>query len=66
MERLLFTIEEVAEALGLSRSTIYRLLRQGELVATHIGSATRIPESSVRCFVDARTRTARLDGWSVR
>jgi excisionase family DNA binding protein len=66
MERLLFTVEEVAEALGLSRSTIYRLLRRGELVATHIGSATRIPESSVRRFVDERTRTARLDGWSVR
>ena len=33
MERLLFTIEEVAEALGLSRSTIYRLLHRGDLVA---------------------------------
>jgi excisionase family DNA binding protein len=66
MERLLFTVEEVAEALALSRSTIYRLLHRGDLVATRIGSAIRIPETSVRRFVDERTRTARRDGWSVR
>ena len=66
MERLLFTVDEVAEALALSRSTIYRLLHRGDLVATHIGSAIRIPETSVRRFVDERTRTARRDGWPVR
>ena len=66
MERLLLTVDEVAEALALSRSTIYRLLKSGDLVATRIGTATRIPESCLRCFVDARTRVARRDGWTVR
>ena len=66
MQRLLLTVDEVAEALALSRSTIYRLLKSGDLVATRIGTATRIPESSLRRFVDARTRVARLDGWTVR
>ena len=66
MDRLLFTIGEVAQSLALSRSTIYRLLRSGDLVATRIGTATRIPESSLRRFVEARTRTARLDGWTAR
>ena len=66
MQRLLLTVDETAEALAVSRSTIYRLLKSGDLVATRIGTATRIPESSLRRFVDARTRVARLDGWTVR
>ncbi len=66
MERLLLTVDETAEALALSRSTIYRLLKSGDLVATRIGTATRIPKSSLDRFVDARTRVARLDGWTIR
>ena len=66
MQRLLLTVDEAAEALALSRSTIYRLLKSGDLVATRIGTATRIPESSLRRFVDARIRVARLDGWTIR
>ena len=66
MDRLLFTVGEVAESLAVSRSTIYRLLRSGDLVATRIGTATRIPASSVGRFVEARTRVARLDGWTIR
>jgi len=66
MEQLLLTVDETAEALALSRSTIYRLLKSGDLVATRIGTAVRIPESSVRRFVDTRTRLARRDGWTVR
>ena len=66
MERLLLTVDEAAEALALSRSTIYRLLKSGDLVATRIRTAVRIPESSLRRFVDTRIRTARRDGWTVR
>ena len=66
MQRLLLTVDETAEALALSRSTIYRLLKSGDLVATRIGTATRIPKSSLNRFVDERTRTARLEGWTVR
>ena len=66
MERLLLTIDETAKALAVSRSTIYRLLKSGDLVATRIGTAIRIPESSLRRFVDARIKTARRDGWTVR
>ena len=66
MERLLLTVDEVAEALALSRSTIYRLLTSGDLMTTRIGTATRIPKSSLNRFVDERTRTARLKGWTVR
>ena len=66
MERLLLTVDETAEALAVSRSTIYRLLKSGDLVATRIGTAVRIPEQALRRFVDTRTRVARLDGWTIR
>ena len=66
MERLLLTVDETAEALALSRSTIYRLLKSGDLVATRIGTATRIPKSSLDRFVDVRIKMARRDGWTVR
>ncbi len=66
MEQLLLTVDEAAKALALSRSTIYRLLKSGDLVATRIGIAVRIPESSLRRFVDTRTRVARLEGWTAR
>ena len=66
MQRLLLTVDEAAKALALSRSTIYRLLKSGDLVATRIGTAVRIPELSLRRFVDTRTRVARRDGWTVR
>jgi excisionase family DNA binding protein len=48
MERLLLIVDEAAEALALSRSTIYRLLESGDLIATRIGTATRIPKASLR------------------
>ena len=66
MQRLLLTVDEAAEALAVSRSTIYRLLKSGDLVATRIGTAVRIPESSLRRFVDTRTQVARLEGWTAR
>ena len=66
MQRLLLTVDETAEALAVSRSPIYRLLKSGDLVATRIGTAVRIPESSLQRFVDARIRTARRDGWTAR
>ena len=66
MEQLLLIVDEAAKALAPSRSTIYRLLKSDDLVATRIGTAVRIPESPLRRFVDTRTRVARRDGWTAR
>ena len=66
MQRLLLTVDEAAEALAVSRSTIYRLLKSGDLVATRIGTAVRIPEQALRRFVAPRIRVARRDGWTIR
>ncbi|NYF32518.1 helix-turn-helix domain-containing protein [Sphingopyxis sp. JAI108] len=39
---------------GLSRSTIYNLIRSGDLDTAKVGSVTLIPVDSLRRFVDSR------------
>lgn len=41
--RLLLTIPQAAAQLGLGRSTLYLLIRAGELTPVHVGRAVRIP-----------------------
>lgn len=42
-----YTPEQVAEMLQLSRNTIYELISRGEIVAKKIGKVYRIPQSSL-------------------
>jgi excisionase family DNA binding protein len=58
---LLMTIRDAAEALGLSRSTVYELIGRGELEVVHVGSSARIPAEAVRSFV-VRLRGESVDG----
>jgi excisionase family DNA binding protein len=55
IEQLLLTTTQAARALGVSRTTIYKLIAKGELVPTHIGRSARISLAELRRFV------ARLD-----
>lgn len=41
-QRLLVRPEDAAELLGVGRSTIYDLMRAGELPVVHIGRAARM------------------------
>lgn len=50
-ERLLLRPAEAAAQLGLSRSTVYRLVAQGEIRVLKIGRLTRIPIWEVERFV---------------
>lgn len=43
------TPEQVAEALGISRKSVYRLLRERTIGSKHIGTKYLIPK---RCLVD--------------
>jgi excisionase family DNA binding protein len=49
---LLMTIGEVANALGVGRSTVYELIAGGELDVIHIGRAARIRSSALHELVD--------------
>jgi excisionase family DNA binding protein len=50
-DRLLVSPREAANLLGIGRSTIYLLLRSGDLQSIHIGACRRIPLDSVNSLV---------------
>ena len=50
----LATVNEVAELMRVSRMTVYRLIKQGELHATRVGSRYRVAEDDVDRFLQAR------------
>lgn len=50
MERMLVTIDEAAESLGVGRATIYRLLNEGEFVSAKIGRRSLLTAESVRDY----------------
>ena len=43
----LFTVNEVAWIVGVTRMTVYRMVHSGQLPAVRIGRSVRIPQSSV-------------------
>lgn len=42
-----YTPEQVAQILQLSKATVYELIKQGEIVGKKIGKVYRIPASSI-------------------
>ena len=46
------TVAEVAEMMRVSKMTVYRLVRSGELPAIRFGRSFRVPESAVRAAID--------------
>jgi excisionase family DNA binding protein len=53
MEKLLLTPEEAAEALNISRSMLYDLIRFRAIKSVKIGKARRIPAAAMREYVAA-------------
>jgi excisionase family DNA binding protein len=49
--RLLLTVREAAELLGVGRSKIYELLAGGILESVKIGRARRVPREAVELYV---------------
>ena len=50
-ERLLYTPEQAAHALGIGRSTLYVLLADGSIPSVRIGRRRRIPVDGLRRYV---------------
>ena len=48
------TVQEVAASLRVSKMTVYRLIKQGELPAVRVGRGYRIREEDVRRFLNRR------------
>lgn len=50
--RLLVSVPEALHALGVGRSTFYKLIRAGSLQQVHIGRRSFVTRDSVMSFVD--------------
>ena len=51
-DKLLLTAEEAAQALGVGRSTMYGLIRDGAVASVRIGRLRRVPAESLVEYVD--------------
>jgi excisionase family DNA binding protein len=59
---LLYSIPDAARRLSVSRSTIYRLIDDGALLAVSVRSRQRITAKSLDNFVQGAERARRLTG----
>lgn len=50
MEDKFYSIDEVAEILGLSSQTIRKLVKEGRIKAIRLGHAYRIPMESIQAL----------------
>lgn len=62
-DRVLLTVEETAEQLGVGRTLVYKLIRNGEIASIQIGRLRRIPLSAIHEYArglvsDSRTGRA--------
>jgi len=53
VDKLLYTPVEAAHALGVSRSTIYVLMANGDVPSVRIGTSRRVPAEGLRSYISA-------------
>lgn len=59
VERLLLTVEEVAEALHVGRTRVFALIAAKEITSVKIGNLRRVPVDAVREYT---ARLVQLEG----
>ncbi|KGB59216.1 MAG: helix-turn-helix domain-containing protein [Sphingopyxis terrae] len=57
MDELAYSINRTAKALGVGRSTIYKLIKTGQIDALKIGTRTLITTASIARLTEARPET---------
>lgn len=55
--KLLLTVEEAAEQLGIGRTLAYALVKDGEIESVRIGRLRRIPVAALGRYLDRLTGT---------
>jgi excisionase family DNA binding protein len=50
-EKVLLTVREAAERLGVGRSFLYGVIQRGELASVKLGRARRVPVRALEEFV---------------
>lgn len=59
METLLHTPKTACQVLGISRSTLYRLIADGQIEVTRVRSLPRFTEASLKRFVERKVSQTR-------
>lgn len=59
-EQLLLTAEEAARALNVGRTTLYALIKDGQLHSVHIGRSCRLTRAELLRFVSRLDQPATL------
>jgi excisionase family DNA binding protein len=49
--KTLLSADEVARVLGVSRKTVYKLVRQGEIASLRVGGLLRFNEADLRAYL---------------
>jgi excisionase family DNA binding protein len=57
-ECLLLSPREVAEKIGVSRETVYSLIKKGEIPHCKLGGSVRVPASALHAVINARVSAA--------
>ena len=57
IDRLSYSILEVAETLGISSRTVHSLIKRGELPHFRVGQRVLIPADGLREFIAQRTKS---------
>ena len=57
-ERLAYSIAEAAEAIGISRDTVYRLIQRGEVHSVLVGKRRLVPRASLLELLGVATEEA--------
>jgi excisionase family DNA binding protein len=55
-ERLLLSVVEAAQRLGIGRTLMYELLGSGEIESVHVGRLHKIPAEALGAFIDGRRK----------
>ena len=58
-DRLLLTVEEAADRLGIGRSLMYELIGRGQIASIQVGRLRRVPSESLTDYVAAMRQQAR-------
>jgi len=53
MESFLYTVQEAAETLKMSRSKVYGLIKEGGLPSVKIGGSRRLRKQDIATFVES-------------
>jgi len=56
-EKLLLSVVEAAQRLGVGRTLMYQLLGSGQIESVHVGRLHKVPADALTAFVERRRST---------